>query len=319
MQEFQVFDWAAIGARIREKRVFLCWFLPVTFVAVWALTFSVPTYYTCETSLTTEQMQSEEVYRTLTLNRPENYDLGLSAIAYSISPDDYVGLVVSTDFICRVLATPVMTADTSFTGTYYEYLETQYRYPWHKALMRLIRGKHSAEVGEALPALDPFYPRGRVAEAIGLAQKSIKCYVDRQTRLTTLTIKAQDPLVAAMVAQAVAETLQQFTSEYYFDKTGRVYEHLQEQIAFVHAEYLEALKSGDTRYAAMLDEAHTSFVRQAIILNAQMRYCQVFSTLSNASVPTEKAGPHHLTIALVATVLVALIALCLICRKELFG
>ncbi|MBQ7530480.1 MAG: hypothetical protein IJT12_02075 [Paludibacteraceae bacterium] len=319
MQEFQVFDWAAIGARIREKRVFLYWFIPVTFILVWALTFSVPNYFTSEIALSTEMVHSEEGYRSFTLNRPENFDLGLSAIAYSISPDDYVTLVASTDFICRVLATPVMTADTSFTGTYYEYLETQNRYPWHKALVRLMRGKKNAEVGEPLPELDPFFPRGRVAEAIGLAQKNISCYVDRQTKLTTLTIKAQDPLVAALVAQSAAEILKQVTSEYYLDKTERVYEHLEQQIVFVHDQYLEALKSGDKAYADMLNEAHQSFSRQAILLNAQMRYYQIFTTLSNASVPTEKAGPHHLSVAFIATILIGLIALCIICRKELFG
>ena len=319
MQEFQVFNWAAIGARIRSKRVFLYWFIPVMFICAWALTFDVPTYYTCATSLSTEEMRVTDNDRSLTLNRPENFDLGLSMLAYSIIPDDYDEVVASSDFLCRVLATPVITADSAFCGTYYEYLATQYRYPVHKAFIRLLRGKHQAEVGDPLPALDPFYPRGRADEAIGLARKNIDCEIDRLTKLTTITVKAQDPLVAALIAQAAADNLKQFTAEYYFDKTEQVYEHLQEQIAFVQAEYLEAVRAGDNAYATMLDEAYNSFTRQAIMLNAQMLYCRTFTTLGNTCVPSEKSGPHHITIALLATILIGLLALCIICRRELFG
>lgn len=319
MQEFQVFNWAAIGARIRSKRVFLYWFIPVTFVCVLALTYDVPTYFTCATSLSTEEMRITENNRSFTLNHPENFDLGLSMMTYSIVPDDYDEVVASSDFLCRVLTTPVMTADSAFSGTYYEYLATQYRYPVHKTFSRLLRGKHQAEVGEPLPALDPFYPRGRADEAIALARKNIGCEIDRQTKLTTITAKAQDPLVAALIAQAAADSLKQFTAEYYFDKTEHVYEHLQEQIAFVHAEYIEAVKAGDNTYAALLDEAYNSFTRQSIMLNAQMRYYQTFTTLGNACVPSEKSGPQHITIALLATILIGLLALCVICRRELFG
>ena len=319
MQEFQVFNWAAIGARIRSKRVFLYWFIPATFICVWALTFDVPTYFTCATSLSTEEMRVTDNERSLTLNRPENFDLGLSMLMYSIVPDDYDEVVASSEFLCRVLATPVVTADSSFSGTYYEYLATQYRYPIHKAFVRLLRGKHQAQVGEPLPALDPFYPRGRADEAIGLARKNIDCEIDRLTKLTTITVKAQDPLVAALIAQSAADNLKQFTAEYYLGKTEQAYEHLQEQIAFVHAEYLEAVKAGDNSYATMLDEAYNSFTRQAIMLNVQMRYYQTFTTLGNACVPSEKAGPHHITIALLAMIIIGLLALCIICRRELFG
>lgn len=319
MQEFQVFDWAEIGARIREKRVFLCWFIPVTFVVVWVLSFSVPTYFSSTTSLSTEQMRAEDEYRTLTLNRPEQFDLGLAPLAYSITPDDYTELLESTEFICRVLGATVMTADSSFTGTYYAYLATQYKYSWLKTVKRAIRGKKQPEAGEELPPLDPFYPRGIVAEAIGLAQNSLSCDVDRHSKLTTITAKAQDPLVAAMVAQAVADQMKLFTSEYYLSKAEETYEHLQEQIAFLHAEYQEAVRQGDEGYAAMLDQAYSSFQRQAIMFNAQLRYCRSFTTLVNASVPTEKAGPHHLAFALLATILIGLIALCIICRREIFG
>ena len=319
MSEFQVFNWTAIADRIRSKRVFLCWFTPLVFICVWVLTYSVPTYYNCTTSLSTEEMRIGNSNRGMTLNRPENFDLGLATMSYSIVADDYDELVASTDFICRVLRTPVMTADSSFAGSYYEYLATQHRYSWFKSLRRRMSGQTSAMRGEVLPPLDPFYPRDRAGEAIALAGKAISCDVDRQTKLTTISVTAQDPLVVALLAQAVADTLEQVTSAYYRDKTYRVYQDLQQQIAAVDEQRRSVRAEGDIAYADMLDQAYHSFIRQAIALRAQIRNYQIFTTLNNPSVPTRPAGPHHLSAALVVTFVIVLLALAVICRRELFG
>lgn len=319
MNEFQVFDWNAIGARIRAKKVFIYCFIPVCFICVWGLTYSIPTYYTCETSLAAEKVESAEPYRSFTLNRPEQFDLSLSPFRYSIEPDDYVEIIQSTEYLCRVLNTPVMTADSSFSGTYYAYLATQYNYPWYKLVLRFLLRQKQPKVGDPLPELDPFYPRGVAKEALTLARKSIKCDVDRRTALTKFKIRAQDKLVAALVAQAAADNLQQLTAELYIDKSENMYRQLQEQIAVTYADYEQAQRLGDSQRAAMLLEAYHAFERQSIILGAQIRYEKMFTTLRNASVPSNPGGPHHLLTAGIATVLLTLLALLIVCWRELFG
>ena len=319
MNEFQVFDWNAIGARIRAKKVFIYCFIPVCFICIWALTYSIPTYYTCETSLAAEKVESAEPYRSFTLNRPEQFDLSLSPFRYSIEPDDYVEIVQSTEYLCRVLNTPVMTADSSFSGTYYAYLATQYNYPWYKLVLRFLLRQKQPKAGDPLPGLDPFYPRGVAKEALTLARKSIKCDVDRRTALTKFKIRAQDKLVAALVAQAAADNLQQLTAEFYIDKSENLYRQLQEQIAVTYADYEQAQRLGDSQRAAMLLDAYHAFERQSIILGAQIRYEKMFTTLRNASVPSNPGGPHHLLTAGIATVLLTLLALLIVCWRELFG
>ena len=318
MQEFQVFDWTAIGSRLRSKRTFLYWFIPLTFCCIWALTFSVPTYYVCPTSLTTEEIHSAESFRTLTVNRPENYDLGVSPLSYSIGAKDYPEVVHSTEFICRILNTPVVTEDSTFVGTYYAYLATQYRYPWLKACSRFLHGKSPIPEGAALPKLDPFYPKGIAADAVCLAQNDIRCDVDRHTSLITLSVKAQDPLVAALVAQAVTDNLQQFAADHFLSKTEQLYQSLQEHIVLTYSDYEQAQREGDDARAAMLHDAYRAFQRQAIVLNAQMRYNQMFTTLGNVTVPSEKSGPHRILTAALGTLIVAFLALLVICRRELF-
>lgn len=319
MNEFQVFDWSAIGARIRAKRVFLCWFIPATFLCIWGLTFTTPTYYKCTTSLSTEEVRAVENNRTTVLNRPELFDLGLAPLAYSIEAQDYGEIIRSSDFLGHVLNTPVVTADSSFSGTYYAYLVTQYRYSWLQSFIRFLRGARRYDADKPLPTFDPFYPRGVAAEALGLARGSISCSADRRTSLTTITVRAQDKLVAALVAQAVSDHLKEVTSEYFLSKTERVYEHLQEQIALTRADYEFAKSQGDKEYAAMLYDAYRAFERQAIILNAQMRYYQIFTTLYNVSVPTSPAGPRHMLVACFGTIVLTLLALLIICWRELLG
>jgi len=318
MQEFQVFDWTSIGNRIHSKRTFLYWFIPLTLCCVWGLTFSVPSYFVCSTSLTTEEMHPEEGFRTFTFNHPENYDLGVAPMAYSIVAKDYPEVVGSTEFICRILSTPVVTEDSSFSGTYYTYLATRYRYPWHKACSRFLHGKAQLAEGAPLPQLDAFYPRGAAADAICLAQKDICCDVDRHTSLITLSVKAQDALVAAMVTQAVADELKQFADNYFLSKTELVYQSLQEHIALTYADYEQAVRTGDSTRAAMLQDAYRSFQRQAIVLHAQMHHSRMFITLNNVTVPADKAGPHRLTTALLSTLIIVMLALLYICRRELF-
>ena len=311
------FTWSNICPRIREKKVFLCWFIPIIFICTWILTYSVPSYYISTTSLSTEGVQATDGSRTITLNRPENYDLGLATTVYSIVPDDYCEVIYSTDFLCRVLNTPIVNADSSFIGTYYEYIATQYQYSWYTNFIRFIHRKKQPAMGDPLPVLDPFHPRGLAIEAINTAKKNIRFDINPRSKLITLTVKEQDPLVAALIAQAVSDGLNQFATDYYLSKTKQTYQHMQTMIAQANADYEQAMQNGDNTYAAMLRDARLAFERQAITINAQARSYQMFTTLNNVSVPTGIAGPRHLSLAIPVTLFILMLVLMCICRREL--
>lgn len=317
MQDNKAIDWKDLNVRIKAKRKFLYWFVPLTFVCTLVLTFSIPTYYVCTTSLSTEDMHSSDPNRSLTLNRPENYDLGFVAMDYSIVPEDYDEVIQSTAFLCKILQTPVATADTCFSGTYYEYLATQQRYSWYTRFSRFIHGKKQPQAGEPLPTPDPFRPMGVANEAITTARNSINFSIDHRTKLITLSVKGQDPLVAALVTQAVSDALNQFASDYFLGKTKHLYLHLQSQIEQTTADYELALRQGDNMRASMLRDACYAFERQAILLNAQMQNHQLFTTLNNVTVPDSAAGPRHLRIAICATILILILVLLCICRHDL--
>lgn len=305
--------------RLHAKRTFLYWFVPAVMIGTWGLTFSVATYFRCTATLTPEELRPAEQNRVMTINRPENYDLGIAQLMNSVSAEDYDQIVSSTNFICSILQTPVMTRDSSFSGTYYAYLATQYRYPWHKAVMRFLRGKKRPAVGDPLPAPDPFYLRGITADAYSLANKHIFCGTDRRTLLTTIIVEEQDPLVAAQVAQSVLDNLEKFLTDYHLHRFNSLRTGLENQLRLTHDEQQAALQAGDKERADMLAEACRSFERQTIILRAQTQDVTKLAILHNVSVPTQKAGPHHITIAVIVTLLLTMFAMLWICRKELFG
>lgn len=319
MQAKQELSWAAIGARLKANRFFLYWFIPLTFVCALSLTYSVPTYYVCSTSLSTEEMSAIADGRSFTLNHPENYDLGLGPLRYSITPDDYDEVVESTEFICKVLATPVKTEDNSFEGTYYEYVIRHYRKSWSEACKQWLTRGEAYQADAQLPELDAFHPKGVVATAIARAKKSISCSINHQTKLVTLSVKAQDPLVAALVAQATSDELNRFTTDYYTDKVKQTYQLLQTQIELMRAQYEEAARAGDNARASMLHDACISFERQAIMQNALAHNYKMFTTLKNVTVPQQKAGPKHLVTAIAVTLVALVLALLVIYRKELIS
>ena len=319
MQDNQELSRATLFAPLKANRVFLYWFIPLVFVCTFVLTYSVPAYYVCSTSLSTEEMSAIAESRSITLNHPENYDLGLAPLRYSIVPDDYDELVASTAFLCKVLAAKVKTKDNSFEGTYYEYLIKHHRNTWAASCKQWLKGSNIAQAEDELPELDPFQPKQHAAIAISRAKKSISCSINHQTKLVTITVKEQDPMVAALVAQATSDELNRFTTDYYTDKVKQTYQLLQTQIELMRAQYEEAARAGDNGRASMLHDACISFERQAIMQNALAHNYKMFTTLKNVTVPTQKAGPKHLVTAIAVTLVALVLAMLVIYRKELIS
>ena len=69
----------------------------------------------------------------------------------------------------------------------------------------------------------------------------------------------------------------------------------------------------------MLHDACASFERQAIVLQAQKLSNTKFTTLKNVTVPTGPAGPKHLATAIAVTMIVLVLTLLVIYRREVFS
>ena len=122
---------------------------------------------------------------------------------------------------------PTINRKVSALRMYYEYLIKHHRNTWAASCKQWLKGTNTANVEGELPELDPFQPKQLAAIAISRAKKSISCSINHQTKLVTITVKEQDPMVAALVAQATADELNRFTTDYYTDKVKQTYQLLQ--------------------------------------------------------------------------------------------
>lgn len=308
--------WQALGAKIKSHSRLFCWLLPLTFVVTVACTFLIPPTFQSVTSLSPENLEALDEHRVTTLQRPENFDLGIVNTDISIRSANYPQILQATTYQQAVLMDTVVTADGSFRGTYYEYLATRHRLSlWERIRLHDTHGFMASDLSE-LNAIDPFYPTHIAALAMMKMRQMVTFNVDRVTNLVTISAVAQDPMVAAMVARNAGIELEAFMHRYQEEKHTEQVEYMHQLVCDTRAKYQSALiEHADD--APMLHDAYISFMRQAIIVEAQQVPNRTFTVTRNASTPTIKVAPKRFTAAIIVTAFAALLALCIVARTEL--
>ena len=160
---------------------------------------------------------------------------------------------------------------------------------------------------------------------------SINCAVDEKTGVITLSVKAQDPLVAATMANKVKDELQNFMTRYRTNKNKGELKHAIAMCDTAYAIYLEAQKAyadyvdkhqGLTRKAFQVEEErlagemqnaysiYNTLYQQRLLRESEVqKRIPAFTILQNATVPVKPAGPKRLIISVVSAFLAAVIYL----------
>ena len=158
---------------------------------------------------------------------------------------------------------------------------------------------------------------------------SIRCAVDKKTDVITLTTTAQDPLVAACMADTVMARLQDFITEYRTKKARIDLDHINILCNDAHEKYLKActayadfvdshqdvvLQSYKNRQDQLENEmqmaftAYNSLAQQRILAESKLQErTPAFTVLQNASVPVKHAGPKRMFNVAALTILVFII------------
>ena len=151
-------------------------------------------------------------------------------------------------------------------------------------------------------------------------ESSIKCKYDKKTDIFSITVKDQDPLVSAMMAEATCKKLQEFITEYRTNKARVDYEYYKKLVAEAKADYEASLRT----YAASAD-AHTNTVLatyqakvESLENDMQAKYniytamnnqlqaaaaklqeaTPAFTVIESASIPHKPAGPRRMLISI---------------------
>lgn len=317
----------------------------VTVAVTIALVLCVPRYYVAKVMLAPEYGENQMGGGALSA-AASILDINMSGSGVdAIMPEFYPDIVESTDFLVPVLESGVETQDGGFKGSYGEYIMKCEKSPWWATLIGMVKGifVSSSEPYNADDEykIDPFRLTSGEYNLLQRVSASIGCSVDEKTGVITLTLKAQDPYVAANMANVVKNELQSFMTKY---RTGKNKNELMHSTAMCDTAYVNYVKA-QAIYADYVDK-HQGLAKKAyqveeerlasemqLAFNIYSTLCQqkllnesevqkrtpVFTVLQNATVPVKPAGPKRMLITLFMAIVSALVCVVIQVYKKYNG
>lgn len=282
--------------------------------------FTIPRYYSCKIMLAPESSDAKGGLNSLI----SSFGLGnMDESEDAISPMLYPDLMESKDFIYSLFTVNVVTKDESIHTDYYDYIKNHSKSSWYGKCMaelkNLLPKEETGPAKERKYALSymPSKEENDIAEAI---TGKIKYDYDKKTGVISISVKDQDPLVCALIADTVSNRLQYFITEYRTKKARKDLEYSERIYESAKAEYEEAYATYAAAVDANWDIINESYKAQIQKLenDKNLKY-QTFSAINQklqtakaklqedtpvitviqgASVPVKPAGPKRMIITL---------------------
>lgn len=307
--------------------------MSLTIVLTAIIVFSIPRYYSVTVMLAPESSSGSPSMSGIgSLASMAGINLSSLNSEDAIVPLFYPDLMKSTDFIVPLLDTKVQTLDGKFKGSYLDYLTTQSKVAWWEKEIAALKKTMGLDKTEKIEKgkngkviIDPFKLNWTQTQLVKGVSGNINCSVDKKTDVITMKVTAQDPLVAALMADTVKANLQRFITNYRTQKAKNDLRHYQELMEKAHRDYeviqkkyasyvdanqdvvLASFKMKETNLENELQLAYNTYSQQKV--QVQMAEAKVtertpaFTTLQNASVPVKPAGPKRMITMLVMMVL----------------
>lgn len=214
--------------------------------------FTIPRYYSCKVML------APEVTSNSGLNSLMNsFGQGeLEETDDAISPKLYPDLMASNDFIVSMFPVEITTIDGELTTTYYDYLLHHGKNSWYGSLLgklqNLLKRKKedvSVKAMEGRTFSPAFLLTEEQYDIVGIISGHIQYDYDKKTGVISVTVKDQDPLVCALIADTVSSRLQDFILDYRTKKARNDLEYAQRIYDQAKTEYEES----NDKYVAGID------------------------------------------------------------------
>jgi len=327
-----------------------------TFFKVWAVTFVLaciwifpqPRFYTCTVKLAPE------------MNGDHGFG-GFSSIACAfglsagngshdaIYPQLYPELFENPEFIVGLFGIHVTTKEGDISTDYFNYIKKHQKknaltWPF-RFVMGKIKGLFAEEDNTPRAAgatgINPFLMNKKDFDIMAGIMGRISCSVDKKNYVVSITVKDQDPLVCAVMADSVKQHLQDFIIRYRTSKANEDVVHFREMRDKAEAEYNEAME----RYSRYAD-SHRNTVLQSYqsiqdklgndlslkqnslsametqLQNSLLKLQEktpAFTTLKSATVPVMPAGPKRLMFVIMMLILASIATAGWLCKDEIFG
>ena len=239
----------------RRKRIIINCFIGGVLSIIVA--FSIPKQYTSTVILAPETASGTNLSGGLgSLASMAGLNLGgMSGGSDALYPELYPQIISSTPFLCDILALGVESKDGELKTTVYDYLENHQKSPWWEQML----SKPLDWIKQLLGIVDDAIVIPSSANSMELSKAQLKALkgveelisvsVDKGNNVVTLAVTMQDPLIAAMVVDAVSQNLQTYIGQYRSAKarkdlayTEKLYADAQEKYHKAqqeHAEYAD--------------------------------------------------------------------------------
>lgn len=331
----QPIDFGAIGRAFKKHYKLYYKILPVAFIVGAIIAKSIPNYYKCEVILAPESGGGSSSLGSLT-SLASSFGVSIgggNASGDAITPLLYPDLMKSTDFKTSLFPIKVHGKKDKTSMTYYDYLKNEWREPWWEDFFGLMAPEKKPDT-----LVNNFELTNEQSRIAGMINKNVICKIDKKTGLITIDVKAQEPYIAALLADSVKSRLQDFLTDYRTKKSRHDLEYAemllrtakkdyerarQKYVDFVDANQdivLESIRQKQTDLENDLQLQYNNYnalSAQVLAYKAKVQEATpAFTTLQRATVPLGPAGPKRPQIIFVGLFLAVFFTTVYILYKE---
>ncbi len=310
------------------------------FYKVWVCTFVLsciwilpqPRFYISEVKLAPE-MSGEDVGGLSSIASSFGFNIGGLGGQDAIYPELYPDLFESPEFIVGLYGVKVTTKDGAVSTNYFDYMKKHQKQNWltspfrkaMKAVKSLFEDEDEASAGNGPGGVSAFRMSRKDYALMKGVMENITCAVDKKTSVITISVKDQDPLISATMADSVKSHLQDFIIRYRTSKVAEDVVHYQEMRDSAEHEFDVSMDA----YSRFCD-AHKNTILQSYqserdklendlllkqnsltALETQLQATKVklqqktpaFTTLKSAIVPVKPDGPKRMLFVMAMLIL----------------
>lgn len=312
-------DYRKVLAEIWKRRKLYFIGLPITVVLASLYIVCIPRTYQTDTEMVPEVAGDLNAGSGTLSSLASTFGFDMSNIESSdaITPMLYPDLMTDNGFVTSLFVTKVKTLDNQVHTDYYSYLTRYQKSPWWGGVIGSIKGLFSKPDSQGgTSQLDPYRLSRKQADVVKGIQQSISIKVDKKTGAITISVTAQDPLVAKIVADSTRRRLEGFITKYRTQKARRDFQYYKQLTAEAHADY-QRLRQRYVSFADANEDAILQSVRSRqedmenemqlkynayTTLSAQLEAARAklqaktpaFTLIRGAALPVKPAGPKRM-------------------------
>lgn len=334
-------DIKAAIRRIRDNKKLFSITLCVTFAVSSFIIMCVPRFYVCSVKLAPESTSANMGGLGALAS---SFGLNMSNLTSkdAIIPEFYPDVMESVDYQTDMFDVKIKTKDGKINTTYYNYLLEHQKSPWWMLAVEAIRDIFQEKETDADGKgnkVNPFMLTKTQSDIAKIIGYNIQGFVDKKTDVITITVKDQDPVVCATIADSAMTKLQQFIIKY---RTGKAQNDLEQakrlsvqakekytKAQQIYASYSDAnedvvLQSFKSKIDELENEMQLQYnnyqvtVQQMQLARAKLQErTPAFTTLQSATVPLKPAGPKRMMFVLACLLLAFTVTYIYVYKKNI--